>query len=227
MTATTQTQTPRQIDEQLADLWRQIYAKQERLSMARGRVLSAAGAKYYYRGRQRVTDMPLAEAIEQVTARASYVAEYKATHAYVKRERYERPDGTVEEYDYHGTRWDDFQGAPYEADEPAEALAKLSEAEAGLRELEQAADALEDLYTGWSRFFLVTSSSGHIHSSMCCSTCRPTTQYGWLPQLSGQTEEQAVKDCGPTLCTVCFPSAPLDWTEGKKLTAAQAAKMAA
>jgi len=26
---------------------------------------------------------------------------------------------------------------------------------------------------------------------------------------------------------VCFPSAPLDWTSGKKITAAQAAKKAA
>lgn len=67
----------------------------------------------------------------------------------------------------------------------------------------------------WSRFFLVTSSDGHIHSSMHCSTCRPTTAYGWLPQLSGKTEADAVADQGPLLCTVCFPSAPVAWTVGK------------
>ena len=41
---------------------------------------------------------------------------------------------------------------------------------------------LQEAYTGWSRFFLVTSSTGHVHSSTSCSTCRPTTTYGWLPE---------------------------------------------
>lgn len=65
---------------------------------------------------------------------------------------------------------------------------------------------------GWSRFFLVENTNGHIHSSMHCSTCRPTTQFSWLPTVSGKTEEDAVTEYGPKLCTVCFPSAPLDWT---------------
>ena len=67
----------------------------------------------------------------------------------------------------------------------------------------------------WSRFFLVTSSAGgHIHRDRNCSTCHPTTRYGWLPQLSGLTEADAVADQGPLLCSVCFPSAPLAWTTG-------------
>ncbi len=85
----------------------------------------------------------------------------------------------------------------------------------------------EQLYTGWSRYFLVTSSSGHIHSSLHCSTCRPTTTFGWLPELSGRDEAQAVDACGPTLCSVCFPEAPLDWRAGKKLSKAQASKLVA
>lgn len=80
---------------------------------------------------------------------------------------------------------------------------------------------LEELYTGWSRFFLVTSSNGHVHSSMHCSTCRPTTTYGWLPELSGSTEAEAVADLGSNLCSVCFPTAPVEH-QGGKLTAAQA-----
>lgn len=83
----------------------------------------------------------------------------------------------------------------------------------------------EAQYTGWSRFFLVTSSPGHIHSSMHCSTCRPTTQYGWLPELSGRDEEAAVKECGPTLCSVCFPDAPVDWQD-KKVSKKDAERMA-
>lgn len=68
---------------------------------------------------------------------------------------------------------------------------------------------------GWARFFLVTNSNGHIHSSQACSTCRWDTQFAWLPMLSGQTEEQAVADQGEILCSVCYPSAPVEWTNGE------------
>ena len=68
---------------------------------------------------------------------------------------------------------------------------------------------------GWSRFFIVRASNGHIHSSMGCSTCnkngRPTN-FGWLPDLSGLNEKDAVDAHGAILCTVCFPSAPVEWT---------------
>ena len=67
-------------------------------------------------------------------------------------------------------------------------------------------------YEGWSRFFLVTSSKGHIHSSMNCSTCQWTTTYGWLPDVSGLDEEAAVEAHGALLCSICFPSAPVEWT---------------
>lgn len=64
----------------------------------------------------------------------------------------------------------------------------------------------------WPRFFFVVSSAhGHIHSSMSCSTCRPTTGFAWQPQLSGLTEADAVAALGPKLCSVCYPSAPVEW----------------
>ena len=78
-------------------------------------------------------------------------------------------------------------------------------------------EELEKQYTGWSRFFLVISSDGgHLHSHRGCGTCHRTTLFGWLPQLSGLTEADAVADQGPRLCSVCFPSAPLEWTLGLK-----------
>lgn len=70
-------------------------------------------------------------------------------------------------------------------------------------------------YAGWSRFFLVRSSNGHIHSSMQCSTCFIDTDFGWLVDCSGLTEAEAVAAHGERLCTVCFPSAPSAWTDGK------------
>lgn len=69
----------------------------------------------------------------------------------------------------------------------------------------------------WARFFLVRSHNGHIHSSQCCQTCNRNgvkTDMAWQPELSGLTEADAVKALGPILCTVCFPSAPLEWTVG-------------
>lgn len=87
---------------------------------------------------------------------------------------------------------------------------------------------LDEVYMDnrWSRFFLVTSSAGHVHSSTYCHTCKPTTTYGWLPELSGKSEEEAVTALGTVLCSVCFPSAPIAHTGGK-ISKAKAAKLAA
>jgi hypothetical protein len=209
------TKSPRETDTELAAIWNDIYAVRDRISRIHMDLLRQAGAKFFYRGRQRVTDMKVDDAIAIVRERAAYVAAYKAEHT------------TVEADGYPSTDWSSFQGAPWEADRFAESLASLDEREAQLTELEFQARELEATYTGWSRFFLVTSSSGHIHSSTHCSTCRLTTRYGWLPELSGKDEATAVAELGPTLCSVCFPSAPVEWTAGKKITAAQAAKKVA
>ena len=76
-------------------------------------------------------------------------------------------------------------------------------------------------YEDWSRFFLVTNSNGHIHSSMHCSTCQHDTQFAWLPELAALTETDAVAEYGEILCSICFPSAPVEWTNGvnKKVAA--------
>lgn len=96
------------------------------------------------------------------------------------------------------------------------ALAELDAQRAALAALEEEASPLEAEYAAerWSRFFLVTNANGHIHSSMRCSTCRWDTRFAWLPTLSGLTEADAVAQEGPKLCSVCFPSAPVEWTVG-------------
>jgi hypothetical protein len=68
---------------------------------------------------------------------------------------------------------------------------------------------------GWSRFFLVTNTNGHIHKSMDCSTTFPTTDFAWITNLSGLKESHAVAQEGEILCTHCFPSAPSEWTSGE------------
>lgn len=199
-----------EVDEALAAVYNEVYATEDRLATQRTDVARMAGAKFYYRGKRRVTDMTHEEAAHTLRGELAKLDEHEATH-----------EGESKWVGYVG------QLMPYDRDSARRALAKLDEHEDRLEDLHVRAAELEKRYTGWSRFFLVTSSAGHIHSSTSCSTCRPTTRYGWLPELSGRKQEQAVDELGPTLCSVCFPSAPTDWTEGKKITAAQAARKAA
>lgn len=197
-------ETPRQIDTELAANYNATLAAEAQLARFESSLVSIAGATYYYRGRRRVTDMTVEEARPIVEAE---LAKHPA-----------------DDYGYGRL------GAPCSPSSSTgnarRALEGIEAQETLLAELANARFALEAKYTGWSRFFLVTSSTGHIHSSMHCSTCRPTTTYGWLPELSGKTEAEAVEAHGPALCSVCFASAPVEWVGGK-LTKAQAAKAAA
>lgn len=61
----------------------------------------------------------------------------------------------------------------------------------------------------WSRYWIVANTNGHVHlSDVDCSTCFPTTEYNWMPQLSGLSTEEMVAIMGETACTVCYPDAP-------------------
>jgi len=84
-------------------------------------------------------------------------------------------------------------------------------------------------YSGWNRFYLVLNNNGHIHRSMSCSTCYPTTTYSFLTGLSGTDDATVVADQGEILCSVCFPDAPVAWTmgESKASIAAKAERAAA
>lgn len=72
---------------------------------------------------------------------------------------------------------------------------------------------------GWERFYMV--QDGHVHSSMDCSTCNKMgkpTKFGWLPEWSGRTEAEALEALvtasnKTVLCTVCYPTAPVAWTQ--------------
>jgi hypothetical protein len=75
-------------------------------------------------------------------------------------------------------------------------------------EIDELAACYRDYY--WNRAFLVKASNGHVHKSQDCSTCFPTTEFAWLPQLSGADETEIVEAAGETACTVCYPSAPAE-----------------
>lgn len=95
-----------------------------------------------------------------------------------------------------------------------QAAERLASAEADYATAAAALTEAEAQYTGWSRFFLVQASNGHIHRSMSCSTTYPNTSWAWLPALSGLTEADAVETYGEILCSICYPSAPVAWTTG-------------
>ena len=103
-------------------------------------------------------------------------------------------------------------------------LGQLSRSESWLDEATTAVRECQAEYDTrpWSRFYLVTSSSGHIHSSVRCSTCnkgRSHTQFALVPSLSGQDEAAAVADLGPALCSICYPSAPVEDREQASIPA--------
>lgn len=57
---------------------------------------------------------------------------------------------------------------------------------------------------GWNRYYLV--QGGHVHREMSCSTCYPSTQFGWLPNLSDCDENAMVEEHGDNACAICFPA---------------------
>lgn len=113
----------------------------------------------------------------------------------------------------------------YGGSTPERAQERLSAWNASVEAVRAAYEAItthEQDYTGWSRFYLVTSSAGHVHSSVGCSTCNHRTTFAPVPSLSGLGEDAAVAELGETLCTVCFPSAPV---KPAKITQAQAVSL--
>ena len=116
----------------------------------------------------------------------------------------------------------------YDRNQPermATLISSLIEAEQAARVAREVVAVHERDYTGWSRFWLVTSSAGHVHSSTSCSTCYSTTGFAPYPDLAACDEVEAVAILGETLCSVCFPSAPVEYTTGKKITKAVAKKL--
>lgn len=64
----------------------------------------------------------------------------------------------------------------------------------------------------WPRYMATTGSDAHIHRDTRCSTCNrggKRTEFRWLVELSGTPIEQAIKRFKVTMCTVCFPDAPV------------------
>lgn len=120
-----------------------------------------------------------------------YGEQERAQNEFDRQRRYREVTG----YDHH---W-------FDAD-------KLMQAEQQLESLGRKINALDDEYRSrpWPRYFHVTNGNGHIHDSMSCSSCFPTTQYAWRTDLSGLSMEEVVEREAYNACSVCLPIAPAE-----------------
>ena len=101
---------------------------------------------------------------------------------------------------------------PNRAEEISECEAKIATFKNELSKVNGQIRDLDAIYNQdpWTRAFLVLASNGHVHSSLDCSTCFPTTRYQWLIQYSNDDEATIVDDAGQDACTICYPSAPAE-----------------
>ena len=99
---------------------------------------------------------------------------------------------------------------PTRVDEIEKAIEKIAGIESEISAVNIEISKLNKIYNQdpWTRAFLVLASNGHVHSSMDCNTCFPTTRYNWLVQYSNDDEKTIVEDAGQDACTICYPSAP-------------------
>lgn len=69
---------------------------------------------------------------------------------------------------------------------------------------------------GWNRYYLVTNTNGHVHTSTECATCFDGTDFGWLIQFSGTEQDEMGKLSGEAACAVCFPNLPTEVMQAKR-----------
>jgi hypothetical protein len=114
---------------------------------------------------------------------------------------------------------------------PASAiLAKHTEAAAALEANQAEQSPMHAEYRrrgGWTRFFEV--AGGHIHREQNCPTLhrgKQRTRLGWLIDMSGTDETQAIAELAAgahILCSVCIPGAPVGAAPAPRKTAAERA----
>lgn len=112
-----------------------------------------------------------------------------------------------------------------------DAITDVEDAEAKVSLAAAACREVEDEYESrpWPRYWLVTSSDGHIHRSTHCSTCnkgKSRTGFALAAYLSGKSDADAVADLGPALCSVCYPDAPVESKEQTRISARLALTLA-
>lgn len=99
-----------------------------------------------------------------------------------------------------------------------EALAVLDELRAVHAEMTAVAQRGHDEFDrrgGWTRFYKVDNSGGHVHTTTGCRTTYASTAWAWPTQLSGADGAGVVEAAGPLTCLVCFPGEREDILAGR------------
>lgn len=123
------------------------------------------------------------------------------------RERMERAANSKQAYN---RRWVEDGTAQKDVDAYTRKIQEAKDKAAELTKQMSVYDAEFVRRGGWTRAFWVANAGGHVHKSMNCSTCYPTTRFQWLTSYSGKDENEIVGDAGERACTVCYASAPVD-----------------
>jgi hypothetical protein len=185
------TATPVEIDRALAALWQDRYAEQARASQAWDTMTHYVREVMRHQGTIKGFAKPTPTQVRDFLSEHAEISENEALQ--------------VEAY---GSAWivRDAQKAWEYYDRYQDHSAKADEALMDMEPLDQEFARRG----GWNRAYLVvTNGSGHVHRSMNCSTCYPTTQYHWMTDYSDHTEAEIVEAAGERACTVCYPSAPV------------------
>lgn len=191
-TADLTTQTPVEIDTQIAALWQERYKQQALASRQWDSVVFHVSEVLHHQGTLRRFAKATATQVREFLSEHSEISESEEMQA----EAYEQPWITSEAV----KAWDAY----------LKYLDYSTAADEILFDVEPL-DAEWERRGRWTRAYLVvTKGTGHVHRSMNCTTCYPTTQYHWMVDWADKDEAQIVADAGERACTVCYPSAPVD-----------------
>lgn len=161
------TATPVEIDRRAAELDRDHYRINSRITVALDEVHRALGERPRFLGRAGVRAWPT-----------------------------EHPDAVL---------------TLHTASPDHDALTRLAAHHKALAGNQREARAIDTEYQRrpWTRY--VGVQGGHIHAGMWChgGTIRPTTVRVWWPELSGKPIDEAIAELQTTMCTHCFPDAPV------------------
>lgn len=79
--------------------------------------------------------------------------------------------------------------------------------------------ALESEYGrrgGWARYYVVDNNNGHLHTNTRCQNTYETTEWVWMPGMSGMTKAEAVAEGGSLTCLSCFPEFRTEIESGRE-----------
>lgn len=125
---------------------------------------------------------------------------------------YEKLSSVCGSFDWYAKRLPAGNG--YDEDSYLSQCARLAQERDQLRaeiaKLQAEAEPFEAEFRSrpWKRYYLVLNSNGHVHRERHCSSCFPSTSYGWLVELADCDEAAMVLEYGEKACSICFPDAP-------------------